>query len=49
MYILYFYALILVGFDNPVLVAVSDEIVFKNVNERLQVHLSLTNDPTEMM
>lgn len=38
-----------VGFDEPVLVATSNEISFKNVNERLQTHILLTNDPSEMV
>ena len=42
------YDVITLGLIRPVLAATSAEINFKNVNERLQVHLSLTNDPTEM-
>jgi len=37
------------GFDNPVLAAVSNTVTFKNPNEPLHGHLTLTGDPTEMM
>lgn len=39
----------LLGFDNPVLAAVSNTVTFKNPNEPLHGHLALTGDPTEMM
>ena len=35
------------GFDNPVMVAVSDAISFKNPNEPLQAHLAVTTDHTQ--
>lgn len=37
------------GFSKPTLAAVSGVVQFQNWNEPLQVHLSLTGDPTEMM
>ena len=36
-------------FHDPVPVAVSETIQFRNWNEPLQGHLALTGDPTEMM
>ena len=36
-------------FNDPLVVAVSDKIRFRNWNEPLQGHLALTGDPTEMM
>lgn len=39
----------LLGLDNPTLVSISSNVKFKNYNEPLQAHLSLTGDPTEMM
>ena len=41
-------ALLFLGFDNPVLAAVSNAVMFKNPNEPLHGHLALTGDPTEM-
>lgn len=37
------------GFDDPTLVAVSDNVSFKNYDVPLQGHLALSDDPTEMM
>ena len=37
------------GFDDPTLVAVSDNVYFKNYNLPMQGHLALTGDPTEMV
>ena len=37
------------GFEDPTLVAVSDNVYFKNYNVPLQAHLALSDDPTEMM
>ena len=36
-------------FQDPVPVAVTDKVQFRNWNEPLQGHLALTRDPTEMM
>lgn len=41
--------LIILGFEYPLLVAVSNVVRFKNWNEPLQAHLALTGDPTEMV
>ena len=41
-------ALLFLGFDNPVLAAVSNAVTFKNPNEPLHGHLALTGNPTEM-
>lgn len=41
-------ALLFLGFDNPVLAAVSNAVTFKNPNEPLHGHLALTDNPTEM-
>ena len=41
--------LIILGFEYPLLVAVSSVVRFKNWNEPLQAHLALTGDPTEMV
>ena len=41
---------IMAGKDtNTTVLAMSDIIRFKNINEPLQGHLSLTSDPTQMM
>ena len=40
--------LLFLGFDNPVLAAVSNAVTFKNPNEPLHGHLALTGNPTEM-
>ena len=37
------------GFENPSMVAVSDNVYFKNYDVPLQGHLALSTDPTEMM
>ena len=41
--------MIISGFDNPTLAAVSNIVSFKNPNEPLHGHLALTNDVTEMV
>ena len=38
-----------IGFNNPVLSAVSNTLTFKNPNEPLQGHLSLTHNQSQMM
>ena len=40
--------LLFLGFDNPVLAAVSNAVTFKDPNEPLHGHLALTGNPTEM-
>ena len=40
--------LLFLGFDSPVLAAVSNAVTFKNPNEPLHGHLALTGNPTEM-
>ena len=40
--------LMLSGFDNPTLVAISNTLHFWNYNTPMQGHLALTGDPTKM-
>ena len=48
-HVVLFQMLFYAGFSKPSLAAVSGVVQFRNWNEPLQVHLSLTGDPTEMM
>ena len=46
--IMLFDMLMLSGFDNPTLVAISNTLHFWNYNSPMQGHLALTGDPTKM-
>ena len=46
--IVLFDMLMLSGFDNPTLVAISSTVHFWNYNSPMQGHLALTGDPTKM-
>ena len=41
--------MILIGFETPIMVAVSEVVSFKNPNEPLHGHLALTGNETEML
>lgn len=38
-----------IGFENPIMAAVSNVVTFSNPNEPLHGHLALTGNETEMM